>query len=259
MGKNQILTLASALLLVLCLYFGFEYKPDKIRNLEKSRSTNLEVTGIENLLLEVRENLTLEEMKILEDLRSEINKSTDSLKLEATKAYASKWYELGHPTISAYYAEEVAKADKKSDSWAIAGTSYIIGMKNASSEKEKEFAFKRAVIAFENASSLEPNNLNHQINLALVYVEKPLANDPMKGIMMLRDLNTKNPANVSVMVQLARLAIKTSQWDRAEQRLKEALELEPANKQANCLMAEVMIEKGETISAKAYQELCNSN
>jgi predicted Zn-dependent protease len=257
LGKYQFISLAGGVTLILVLYFGFEYKPDKIRNLEKSRSNNLEVTGIENLLLEARETLSLEEMKILEDMRADMNEAKDSIKLNAIKAYASKWYELGYPIISAYYAEEVAKADKSADSWSIAGTSYIIGMKTSEIEKERSFAFNRAIAAFENATSLESDNVNHQINLALVYVEKPLPTEPMKGILMLRDLNTKYPQNVAVIVQLARLAISTGQWERAEQRLKEALELDGQNRQANCLMVEVLTQKGESTLAQPFAVKCN--
>jgi Tfp pilus assembly protein PilF len=79
----------------------------------------------------------------------------------------------------------------------------------------------------------------------------------MKGILMLRDLNTKYPQNVSVIVQLARLAISTGQWERAEQRLKEALELDSQNRQATCLMVEVLNEKGESSLAQSYADKCN--
>jgi tetratricopeptide (TPR) repeat protein len=258
LGKFQIFTLAGAIVIVLLLFFGFEYKPNKIINLEKSRSNNLEVTGIENLIVTARESLSLEEMKTLEAMQAATKDSAVVSKIESTKAYASKWYELGYPVISAYYAEEVAKVDKSADSWAIAGTSYILGLKSSEQEKEKEFAFNRAITAFENAISLEPENVNHQINLSLVYVEKPLSDNPMKGILMLRDLNKKYPENASVMVQLARLAIKTGQWDRAQERLEQALKIDGNNRQANCLMAEVMTNKGESDLAKPFIDICNA-
>jgi tetratricopeptide (TPR) repeat protein len=259
LGKRQLTAVTTALGLVILMFFGFEYKPDKIIGLEKSRSKNIESTGIENLILQARETLSLEDMKILEDMRTAIDKSEGGdQKIENTKLYASKWFELGYPVISAYYAEDVAKAEKSADSWAIAGTSYILGMKKTEAEKEKNFAFNRAISAFEKAISLDPENLNHKINLALVYVEKPLADQPMKGIMMLRDLNSKHPENVSVIVQLARLAVKTGQWDRAQERLNEALSLDSQNLQAICLMAEVLTEKNNKTEAQVYIDKCEN-
>jgi tetratricopeptide (TPR) repeat protein len=260
LGKSQLTAVLSALILVVILYFGFEYKPNKIIGLEKLRSKNIESTGIENLILQARESLSLEDMKVLEDLRSAVDKSPEGdQKIENTKLYSSKWFEVGYPIISAFYAEEVAKAENSSDSWAISGTSYILGMKQSESEKEKDFAFNRAVSSFEKAISLDPENLNHKINLALVFVEKPLPDQPMKGIMMLRDLNSKYPENVSVIVQLARLAVKTGQWDRAQERLNEALSLDSENLQAVCLMAEVLTEKNNKTEAQVFIDKCEKN
>ena len=257
MGKNQIIAIATALGTMIILYFGFEYKPANILGLEKSRSKNIESTGIENLIVKARETLTLEELKTLEDMRNSIDQAAEgAVKTEQTKAYASKWFEVGFPIISAYYAEEVAKSESSAEAWSIAGTSYILGMKQTDSDKEKNFAFNRAIGAFEKATSLDPDNINHKINLALVYVEKPQQDDPMKGIMMLRDLNSKYPENVSVMVQLSRLAVRTGQWDRAEQRLKEALAIDPENLQAICLMADVLREKGQNAEAQQFLNKC---
>lgn len=248
--KGQKILIFSSLLMVGLLYFGFDYKPKNIKSLEKSRENNLEVTSIENLLLEARNTMSLADQNLMEAMKP---KSKDDL--ESLKAYSSKWYELGFPVISAYYAEEVAKRDSTAESWSIAGTSYGLGAKSSEKEKEKLFANKRAIACFENAISLQPEEISNQINLALMYVDMPPKDQPMKGILMLRQLNEKNPKNVSVLNQLARLAIATNQLDKAEGRLKEAIAIEPNNKMTNCMLAD-LLSSSKPSEANLYKSVC---
>ena len=79
----------------------------------------------------------------------------------------------------------------------------------------------------------------------------------MKGILMLRDLNTKYPENTAVMNQLARLALQTNQLDRAVERLEAVLKLEPENQMAHCLLAEVYDRKGNSELRDQYLATCN--
>ena len=50
MTRNQWLVLASALLLLCILYFGFSKVPPKQQDLEKSRFMNVEATSLTNLV-----------------------------------------------------------------------------------------------------------------------------------------------------------------------------------------------------------------
>ena len=102
----------------------------------------------------------------------------------------------------------------------------------------RDFCTQRAVNAFQNAASLNPTKLDYKINLALCYTENPPQDEPMKGILLLRDLDKENPDNAAINIQLARLAIKTGQFDKAIARLEKVLASEPNNKKAVCFLAE---------------------
>ena len=259
MGKHQKLVLFISVGLLALLFFGFDHRPKNIKDLEKTRSTNLEITSIDNLLLSARQTLDMEQNTVLQNLKSEMDKSTGEEKVEAIKNYSSTWYEYGQPTISAYYAEEVAKLANDAKSWSIAGTTYLLSLKTEKEEITKDFAASRAVKCFENARSLDVNDVSNQINEALVYVERPLKEEPMKGILMLRDLNTKYPDNTSVLNQLARLALQTNQIDKAIERLNTSLEKEPNNIMTACLLAEAYEKKGNTALQEKYLAQCNKN
>ena len=245
--------------LFLFLYFGLDTKPRDKKRAEKSRALQMEVTGIQNLLAEARQALNEEQIALVDQVTEDVrNASSKEDKISTYKALSSAWFSLGRKDISGFYAEEVAKRDSTAEAWSIAGTTYTLAVQGTEDEKVIEWSGKRAVTAFEQAISLDPENTDHKINLALTYVENPLSAQPMKGIMMLRDLNQNEPENVKVINQLARLAIRTNQFDRAIERLTKALTIDPNNKTSNCLIAQAYGAIGNTAEAEKYQSNCTN-
>lgn len=240
------------------IYFGLNTKPNKQRAQEKSRVSNFEATGIQNILTATKDSLSKDELAYLETLNHEVNQeANDSLKVIALKKLSGAWYEQGYPILSGYYAEEIAKILGDHDSWAVAGTTYILGMRNAPSDSQKSFSRNRAIKALESAISIEPDNISDQINLSLIYVDAPDEN-PMQGILMLRELNEKYPQSVNVLNQLGRLAIRTNQTEKALQRLLKAYELEPDNRNTICLLASAYKLANDTVNENAFKSKCEN-
>ena len=256
MTRDQWIAVGLSSLLFLVLYFGFDIKPKSQKQLEKTRAVNIEATSIENLIKEARIKLGAK-YGLIEALHLELNESkNDSLKVEKLKQLSGKWYELGFAAISGYYAEEIARINEDADSWSIAGTSYLLAIQQSEEVKVQTWSLQRSVKAFEAAISMEPQNINHQINLALAYVEMPPADNPMKGILMLRQLDETFPDNVKILSQLGRLSISTNQLDNALKRLKRAEELDPENKSVICLLAITYEKKGDSVLADKYNSKC---
>lgn len=259
MTKLQWAVIVSAVGMFFLIYLGCETKPEDIQALEKSRALAAESTDINTLLQEARSSLGNIPSSSILALETELEETaTDSSRTEVFKRLASKWYELGYPAISGYYAQEVAELSGTEESWSIAGTTYTICLQQSQEQKTRDFCTGRAVQAFENAISLNPENTAHQINLALAYAANPPQDNPMRGILMLRDLNQKDPDNVLVLNTLARLAIQTGQYPRAVERLERALELDPGNPNTICLLAEAYEGSGEVAKAQAFAEQCRN-
>ena len=255
-SKSQSILVVSAIALFCLIYFGMSTIPKEQKKAEISRANNIEATGIQNIVSSAKKTLSKDQLNIIEALQTEYHDSTsDDDKIERAKNMASKWYEFGSPIVSGYFAEEIAKIKKTKEAWSIAGTTYQIGMKSASEEKELLFAKGRAVKAFENAISLADNNIDDKINLALIYVDY-YDTTPMQGIQMLLKLNENNPDNVQVMNQLARLALRTNQTEKAIQRLEKAISLEPENNNSICLLAQAYAQAGNDAKTKEYQDKC---
>jgi cytochrome c-type biogenesis protein CcmH/NrfG len=257
MKKHYILLLAGFLLLLL-MYFGFSIKSKQSKQAEQSRSLVAEVLSEDNVIRSAKERLDDAQLKRVEQMEQRL-RADEVPSVDILKELASFWYSNGFPGASGVYAEKIAEIQKDASSWSICGTTYVLAIQNEADEKLRQFSAGRSRKAFEKAISLEPDNLTHRVNLALSFVEMPPEDNPMKGILMLRELNEANPENVTVLFNLARLAVKTGQFDRASERLEQALQLEPDNRVLNCLAAEVFATLGKEEKAQQALIKCERN
>lgn len=259
MSKLQLFVVASSVLFFSILYFGFDTKAEKIASVEKSREFVAESTDISILLKDAKEKLSSDESNTILALEHQLEQTTiDSLKTSSLKKISGEWYRLGNPTIAGYYAESVADIVNDDESWSIAGTTYLIGVQKATEDKVKSYASNRAIKAFENAISLNPSNSDHQVNLALCYVEKPPEDNPMKGIQMLLSMNKKEPENTGVLTQLGRLGMQTGQFEKAIGRLEKVIVIEPNNSKAVCLLAQAYEGAGNKAKANEFLDKCKT-
>lgn len=257
MIRSQKIALGAVALLFCVLYFGMDTKPKKQRLLEKSRVENLESTSIQLIAKEAKEKLSSDNKAIIEMLEIQLKEiEDDSLKTPLFQQLSSSWFKIGHPALAGYYAEQIAERSGTEDAWSIAGTSYLYGVKNYEEQKLKDFCFKRAIGALEKAASINPDNLDHKINLALGYADYPPKDNPMKGILQLIDLNKKNPENVKVLNQLARLGLETNQVEKAIGRLEKALSISPDNEFTICLLAKAYRAANNEKLAESFDEKC---
>jgi len=260
MTKLQYWLSGSALFLFFLLYFGCKTKPPAQQEIEKSRLLNAEQTDVNVLLKEAKSDMTSgqqAEVFLLEEALAEIT-TEDSTKVAAYKQLASKWFTLGHPGISGYYAQQIAELENTEEAWSITGTTFTICIQRTTVDKVREFCTNRAVQAFESAISINPTNVQHKVNLALCYTENPPPSNPMKGILMLRSLDDESPENALINTTLARLAIQTGQFDKAIQRLQTVIDNEPTNETANCLMGQAYEKAGKSELALPFLEKCNT-
>lgn len=259
MTRSQLIVLSSVIFLFCLLYFGMDTKSSNRSSIDRTRSLSAETTGINALLPEAKARLSADQLAIVNGLetmsRSEEN---DSTKISLTEKLSANWYDLGRPDIAGYYAEQIAAQVNTAEAWSIAGTTYAIGAQRLKEDKVRTYCSGRAVKAFESAISLDPADTNHQLNLAVCYADNPPTENPMKGILMLLDLNRANPDDVPVLNTLARFGIKTGQFAKAVQRLEKVLGLDPDNKNAICLLVKAYQGLGESAKAAAFSEKCQS-
>ncbi|MEO1515960.1 MAG: tetratricopeptide repeat protein [Bacteroidota bacterium] len=259
MTKLQIILVVASLALLGILYFAFDIRPPKHAEVTAERAKAAQVPDINPILKNARAKLTPEianELAFLE--KGAEQAGADTAKIAFLKQLSGRWYQLKEPAISGYYAEILAEQINTEAAWSIAGTTFSICVQRAKDEKTSDYCSQHSVKAFENAISLNPENVSHRINLALSYTEKPPQDNPMKGILMLVDLNKKYPDSVPVLMQLGRLAIQTGQYKKAVERLSKAVSLRPDEIRAHCLLAKAYQGDGQTEQASRHEKICLS-
>ncbi len=257
MNKLQLAVIGASILLFFGLFFGASTKASDFGEIQKKRSIAAASTDISSLLIDAKPSLSKQDAAFIISLERQIDDATeDFVRIDAYKKLASKWYEFRRADISGHYALKVAELEQTEDAWSIAGTTYMIGARQAQEEKIKKYCTSGAVSAFESAISLNPDNINHKVNLASCYAENPPQENPMKGVLMLLDLNKANPESVPVLLSLGRFGIETGQFDKAAERLTKAISIEPDNRRAFCLLADAYKGLGEMQKATEAQEKC---
>lgn len=260
MTKLQYGYLAGSVILFVILYFGCDTKAPGHDQIETTRELSIETVNVQSLIKSAQNSLSsssLSAIGLVEEELSGLSDTDTSRRIELLKQLSGRWYEASQPAIAGHYAEEIALLENNESAWSIAGTTYAICAQRSDAADVRTFCANRAAMAFQHAISFAPDDVSHQINLALTYTENPPAGEPMKGILMLRELQTKFPENVSILNSLAKLALKTNQFDRALQRLKQAEALEPDNPATLCMLAKAYEGTGDQANATLYQQKCD--
>jgi tetratricopeptide (TPR) repeat protein len=260
MTKTQIAALVSATALFLAMYFGCETQSKDQLTLEKSRVFTAESTDVNVLIKEAQNKLEPNDRNNIGSIEHELELTqNDSAAYTSTLMRLSgAWFTAGEPAISGHYAQMVAERLQTEEAWSKAGTTYAICLQRSEEDKVRTYCTQRAVAAFESAISINPENVAHRVNLAIVHAENPPKEDVMRGITMLLELNRQHPDNVSVLNNLGRLAIQTGQFDKAVQRLERVLEIEAGNPMATCLLADAWKGAGDEAKAAQFAKACGT-
>lgn len=256
MGRSQWIAVAVVSVLLLLTYWGCPVRPPEME--EGFSRGPLKATGLESLIRAARAELAPAEIATLASLETQLKDEEDpEAKTEIQKELAGEWYRAGQPAISGIYAKEIAEAVNTEDAWAITATTFSICLKKEGlDEKTRQFCASEAEQAYQAAISLDPEDPDNRINLAVSYTDYPPKDNPMKGILLLRELEQQYPENARVYTTLAQLAIRTNQWEKAAERLEKAIELSPDNPDAVCNLARVYETLKRMEEAAALGERC---
>ena len=257
MNKAQIALLAIGIALFSILYFGAGSKLHKQVQAETARNINAPTADADEIIDKAKSTLNPQqtaELSVLE--KTLIDATSDTAKAAILKKVSGAWYRFGKLDVSGYYAEKIAKIENTERAWFIAGSTFFTGIQQNKETDIRQFCADRAAKAFENAASLNPEKVENRVALASVYTENPLADNPMKGILMLRELDQRFPNNPLVLVTLAKNAIRTGQYDKAVARLESAAKVSPSDNNIICLLAQAYEGLGDAAKSKLFAAKC---
>ena len=257
MRRPQWIAVGITLALVAITYWGCPVRPPELADSFSDRPTA--ATGLQSLVRQAHAELTPAQQATLSTLEDRLaSQEEDSARVDLLRQIAGEWYRAGQPAISGAYAAQIAEEDNTEEAWAIAATTFSLCLQQEDVDpKTRQYCSDQAEQAYQAAISLNPTEPEYRINLAVTYTDNPPPDNPMKGILMLRELEEQYPDEPRVYITLAQLAIKTNQLDRAAERLRKADDLQPNNPDVVCPLAKVYENLGRAGEADIFARKCS--
>ncbi|WP_439880457.1 tetratricopeptide repeat protein [Pontibacter sp. MBLB2868] len=262
MSRSQILIVIAAIALAAAMFFlpKVVVNEDDKDNLAKGETTSAaseghsEDDGHDHEAAAGGEtaahmSATPEQLMELATARAKFNKATDvqarnRLASELGEAYsaAAKYDSAG------YYFEIAAKARGGEKSYKKAGDAYYEAFTFAATQERANELGGKAREMYEQVLKNNPSELDAKTNVAMTYIA---STNPMQGIMLLREVIATDPDNEKALFNLGILSIQSNQYDKAAERFRHLIEVNPKHVEGTFYLAVSLAETGEKEEAKA--------
>ena len=233
--SGRSLALIVSVLLFSLIYFVFNTVGPKKSPEPSATSTTVKVPALDTRAAEEKAlaALSADSATLVKGLTDQASKG----EISSLKTLSGLYYRKGIFLLAGHYAAEVARQEQTAAAWNIAGSSYLAGLSAGSDEQLRQSMADQAVAAFDEAVKLDEANIDYKVNRASVFAEVPPKENPMMGVMELLELNKQHPDNVTVLLVLAKLGLRTHQYEKVVERLNKVLSLQPDNRDAVCMLA----------------------
>ncbi|MEN9686330.1 MAG: hypothetical protein RLZZ28_2116 [Bacteroidota bacterium] len=260
MKKQPLLLVSSALIVFLLLYFFGQTIPPKknIPATDQSQHTEKQLITFESLLSKAKEKISPDQsQRLLKLENSVVRGDVKEQQLHVYHQLARFWADSAHIFEPyAYYTGEAAKLENSEKSLTFAARLFLDNLMTEGQPAMQYWLASNAKVLFEKAIALNPANDSSKIGLGACYLFGNISDNPMQGILPVREIAQKNPDNIYAQMILGLGGKKSGQFDKAIERFLIIVKKEPENVEALFNLAECYEEKGEKANAvKWYGEV----
>ncbi len=182
---------------------------------EKTTNSKVAAISIESISAEAKQLVNRGLVLDIERMERELARNPNDISLK--RQLAQKWDDVNMTSVSGLYLYEVAVAEPNLENWLKSGDQLRVGYKLVKDSVSREYMLDNAILSYEKALLLDPENLQAKTGLGVCYVEGTA--NPMSGIQLLLSVVEADSQNVPANLNLALFSMKTGQYDKAEQRL----------------------------------------
>jgi len=246
--------LLQAVLIVACIGLtAFLYFSPKTMLTPKVSSSK--PVGSDFIFEAAKSKLQRQEAASIHGLEKILETKTGNDRLALLDSLAWRWDILGEPAAAAEYYRKTAEINSSEKSWSDAAQRYLAALRTQNDSLTGAWLLEQAIYCYNKVVKLNPGNVDAKMDLALCYAE---SSEPMKGIMMLREIAQKHPENDKAQMNLGLLSIRSGQFDKAVERFNKVLELNPSQSEAYYFLGYALVQKGDSAKAaeafKKYSE-----
>ena len=258
MKKQQYILLSSALVLFVLLYFFAKTTQDKKKDvvIGSNRAENSTLTT-NDILVNARKKLSASQQEQIAQLENAVIRGdVKEQKIKVYKQLAKYWGDTIHQhQLGVYYLGESAKLENSEKNLTFAAHLMLDDLLVEDNPGLQNWLATNAKALFESSLQLNPANDSSKIGLGACYMFGNISDNPMQGILAVRQVVEKNPGNLYGQMMLGLGGIRSGQLDKAIERFQIVVNKQPDNLEAIFHLAETYDRKGDKINAvKWYRQ-----
>jgi len=242
MNRPQWITIGIATLLVIGLYAATQKQlfGERTHTVTAPRPAVGTAISTDSILLHAKENLSNEQASRINQLENSISRGdVNSQKLHLYHQLAAFWKDSARIFAPfAWYMAEGARLENSEKSLTFAARLFLEGLKNEENPELKQWEAFQAKDLFERSLKINPVNDSSKVNLGAVYLYGGIGS-PMEGISIIRGVVEKDSTNIHAQMTLGEASMVSGQLDKALERFKTVVRLEPQNLEALFRIAEI--------------------
>lgn len=261
MKKNQLLVILASIVLVAALFLlpKVVVKDDEKLSASSEQpelapsATASSQPDLEDLH---KKDIAPEDAEKLNSLRNNFQTVSDKQKkIIFADSLARMFIQLNKLDSAALYFEKIALLQPDEKNMLRAADSYYEAFSfSANPEKGKAYNAKAREL-YKQLLERNPANLDVKASMAMTYVT---SENPMQGIMLLREVLEADPRNEHAIFNLGLLSMQSGQFDKAEERFKKLISINPNHLQGRFYLAVSYLEHGHKEEAIEQLEIVKS-
>jgi tetratricopeptide (TPR) repeat protein len=238
--KPQVFVVIIALVLLGLLYFVAPRSNNELKPASSNSTENQTVTN-KSIIDDAKTSLSAEFKISLLSIENQLSRSKNTAdSLMYTRKLARFWADSANRlTPYLYYTYSAALLENSEKSLTFAAQQLIDNLITPDAPPALlPWMAGNAKVLLEKALEINPNNDSAIINLGACYLFGNISDNPMQGILKVKQVVDKNPQNAYGQFILALGGKKSGQYDKAIERLLIVVSLQPSNLEAMVHLAE---------------------
>ncbi len=240
MKKPQVFVVIIALVLLGLLYFVAPRSNNELKPASSNSAENQTVTN-KSIIDDAKTSLSAEFKISLLSIENQLSRSKNTAdSLMYTRKLARFWADSANRlTPYLYYTYSAALLENSEKSLTFAAQQLIDNLITPDAPPALlPWMAGNAKVLLEKVLEINPNNDSAIINLGACYLFGNISDNPMQGILKVKQVVDKNPQNAYGQFILALGGKKSGQYDKAIERLLIVVSLQPSNLEAMVHLAE---------------------
>jgi tetratricopeptide (TPR) repeat protein len=238
--KPQVFVVAIAILLLGLLYFLAPRSNKEQTTVASNNTDNQSVTN-QSIIDDAKTSLSAEHKISILSIENQLSRSKSAAdSLVYTKKLARFWADSANRLAPyLYYTYSAALLENSEKSLTFAAQQLIDNLITPDAPPALlPWMAGNAKVLLEKALEMNPNNDTATINLGACYLFGNISDNPMQGILKVKQVVDKNPQNAYGQFILALGGKKSGQYDKAIERFLIVIQVQPSNLEAMVHLAE---------------------